>query len=108
MNRVLAGDASEFEVGSRKVIEMSDADVLVLRSLSGFWALEDVCSHADFELSTGELEERDGQSPRLKCIHHGAWFDVATGKALSLPAVKAVRTYEVALEDGQVWVIARD
>ena len=40
----------------------------------------------------------------LKCPLHGAKFDVTTGKALSLPAVKAVPKHEVKVEDGNVYV----
>ena len=63
------------------------------------YALKDNCSHKDFPLSAGELD--DGQ---LECAWHGARFDVESGKALRIPAVKPVKTYEVAIEDGDVWV----
>ncbi|HLM77055.1 MAG TPA: Rieske 2Fe-2S domain-containing protein [Rubrobacteraceae bacterium] len=40
----------------------------------------------------------------MKCPLHGAKFDVKTGAAKSLPAVKAVPTHEVKVEDGIVYV----
>lgn len=63
------------------------------------YALQDNCSHRDFPLSAGELEDAV-----LTCAWHGARFDVCTGRALSLPAVRPVRTYEVRVEDGQIYV----
>ncbi len=108
MNRVLAGGIEEFPQGAQKVIEVEDEFVLVLHSLSGFWAIEDRCSHDDNELMGGSVIEREGQSPSITCLRHGAKFDLGTGAALSLPAVKAVKSYSVLLEDGLVWVVPRD
>jgi 3-phenylpropionate/trans-cinnamate dioxygenase ferredoxin subunit len=108
MNRVLAGSVEEYPQGAQKVIEVEDEYVLVVHSLSGFWAIEDRCSHDDNELFGGPVDERDGSSPSIKCLRHGARFDLGTGAALSLPAVRAVKSYFVTLEDGKVWVTARD
>ncbi len=38
------------------------------------------------------------------CPRHGAQFDLATGKALTLPAFEPVDTYPVAIVDGVVRV----
>jgi len=63
------------------------------------YALEDICSHQDFPLSDGELEGTE-----LECAFHGAKFDVCTGDATQLPAIKAVRTFEVEDRDGVLYV----
>ncbi len=102
--KILAGKFEEFPIGAQKSIEFGDNDVLVLRSISGFWAIEDMCTHAEFALSGGEVEERQGFAPIIKCMWHGAKFDLETGKALSLPAVKPVKSYAVTLEGDEVWV----
>ena len=99
MNRVLAGTLSEFPEGAQKSIEFYDEYVLVLRSPSGFWAIEDRCSHDDNELFGGPVV---GKS--IKCVRHGATFDLETGAALSMPAVRGVKSYRVVVEDDQVWV----
>lgn len=104
MTRIMAGEVSEFEVGAQKSLEFGSDYVLVLRSLSGFWAIEDRCSHDDNELLGGPVTERDGAAPSIKCLRHGASFDLGTGKALSLPAFKAVKSYRVVLEGTQIWV----
>lgn len=62
-------------------------------------ALKDRCSHADFPLSDGELE-----GGTLKCQHHGAKFDMCSGRALQLPAVRPVEAIEVRVEGGQVFL----
>ena len=104
MTRILAGHVSEFELGTQKSLEFGSDYVLVLRSISGFWAIEDRCSHDDNELLGGPITERDQASPSIKCLRHGASFDLGTGKALSLPAFKAVKSYRVVLEGNELWV----
>lgn len=75
-------------------------DLVVLANVDGeIYALEDRCSHQDFPLSDGELE-----GDRLECIYHGAKFDVCTGRAMALPAIRPVKTYEVDLRDDGVYL----
>ena len=62
-------------------------------------ALEDRCSHQDYPLSAGELE--DGE---LECVFHGARFDLCTGRATRLPAVAPVRRFDVEVRDGEVYI----
>ena len=73
---------------------------IVLANVEGeIYALLDRCSHQDFPLSDGEL---DGY--RLECIYHGAAFDVCSGRAMQLPAIRPVKTFPVEVRDGQVFV----
>lgn len=62
-------------------------------------AFVDTCSHREFPLSAGELED-----DHVVCAWHGARFDVHSGQARSLPAIKPIRTFEVKVEDGAVYV----
>ena len=68
--------------------------VLVATGDGAYYALKDRCSHADFPLSDGELIDDE----RLECQYHGAKFDVASGRAVALPAIRPVKTYEVKVE----------
>jgi len=63
------------------------------------FALEDRCSHEDFPLSEGEIV--DGA---LECVLHGARFDLRSGRALSLPAVRPVKTYRAEIREGDIYV----
>jgi nitrite reductase/ring-hydroxylating ferredoxin subunit len=58
-----------------------------------------VCTHQFTHLSEGEFEDSI-----VTCPLHGAKFDVKTGAAKSLPAVKPVPKHEVKVEDGYVYV----
>ncbi|MBK5964200.1 (2Fe-2S)-binding protein [Thiocystis minor] len=64
-----------------------------------FYAVEDNCSHEDYPLSYGCL---DGD--RIKCSLHGSRFSLATGAPLDEPADEPIRTYRLAVAEGQVWL----
>ncbi len=104
MKRTAVGEVSEFAVGTQRSLEIDGEYVLVVHSLSGFWAIEDRCSHDDNELYGGEVTERDEITPSIKCLRHGAQFDLGTGKALTLPAFKAVKSYQTLINGTTVWV----
>ena len=42
----------------------------------------------------------------VECPRHGARFDVRTGHATRMPAVGALTTYPVSIENGQVYAEA--
>ena len=44
------------------------------------------------------------EGDRVECPRHGAKFDVKTGRAVVLPAVRPVKTYPVAVEGDEVKV----
>ena len=73
---------------------------IVIANVEGdFYALLDRCTHQDYPLSDGELD-----GTRLECIYHGAKFDVCTGRAVQLPAIRPVRTFPVEVRDGEIFV----
>jgi len=80
-------------------VEADGHRICLVNTEGEIYALRDNCSHRDFPLSAGEL---DGDE--LECTWHGARFDVRTGRALCLPAVRPVKTYEVRVEDGEIYV----
>ena len=97
------GTLTDFPLNEQKIIDLEVEYVLVLRTESGFWAIEDRCSHDDNELFGGEVVGKE-----IKCPRHGARFDLESGQALCLPAVRAVRTYNVVVSDQDVFLQARD
>jgi 3-phenylpropionate/trans-cinnamate dioxygenase ferredoxin subunit len=107
MEKVNAGELSEFPVGAQKSIEFGDDYVLVLRSISGFWAIEDRCSHDDNELLGGSVTEHENGAPSIKCLRHGAQFALDTGKTITIPPYKPVKTYTVLIEGTTVWVTTK-
>lgn len=87
------GEARRFDVEGRVLA--------VVRLGSDVYVLGDRCSHGDFSLSEGEVEVDDCT---IECPKHGSLFDLRTGDALTLPAVRPVPKYEASVVDGDVMV----
>ncbi len=98
---VRVAGVDEIPPGTKKIVEVDGALVVVVNLDGEFYAVEDVCTHDGGPLGEGRLE--DGV---IICPRHGARFDVRTGDALSLPAFEPVPTYEVKVEGGDVLVEA--
>ena len=74
--------------------------VAIVRDSDGTWhALGDTCSHEDYSLSEGDVE--DGV---IECWKHGATFDLASGDALTLPATEPVPVYAIEITGDDVLV----
>lgn len=66
------------------------------------YALEDRCTHDDGPLCEGDF---DCEEKVAVCPRHGARFDIATGRALTLPAYIAVDTFPVSVRGDGVVVV---
>ena len=90
---------SEIPVGQFKPVEVAGKRLLICHIASGFYAVDDTCTHDDGPLADGWL---DGNA--IECPRHGARFDVTTGKVLCLPAAISIASYPVAVEGDEVKV----
>ena len=63
--------------------ELEGTGVVVVRTGDQIHAYEDVCPHAGWRLSEGEIV--DG---RLECPGHGWQFETATGQCTDVPAYR--------------------
>ena len=85
--------------GTAKVVEAGGIKIALCNTGEGFHAIDDMCSH-----DRGPLDQGTLIGNRIECPRHGAQFDVITGKALTLPAVRPIRTYPTRVEHDQVEV----
>jgi 3-phenylpropionate/trans-cinnamate dioxygenase ferredoxin subunit len=82
-------------------VVLDDEPVLIVRLGGVIRAVDDTCSHEEQSLA-------GGSSPggtEWECPHHGACFDLVTGRATRMPAVAPIRTRPVKVEAGRVWVL---
>jgi 3-phenylpropionate/trans-cinnamate dioxygenase ferredoxin component len=79
-------------------VELAELDVAVILAGEEVFAIEDVCSHADFPLSDGEV---DGCT--LECALHGSRFDLRTGRPTGPPATQPVPVFATSIVDGDVY-----
>lgn len=91
---VRVAPCDEFFEGEQREVEVAGTSVLVVLHEGKYYALRNNCTHRDYPLLGGELS-----MGRITCEKHGAKFEVATGKAKTLPAVKAVQVYKTEIRD---------
>ena len=85
------GTAKRFDVGGHRIA--------LVRVGDDFYAIGDRCSHADYSLAEGEVDE---DALTLECWKHGSTFDLNTGEPTVFPATRAVPVYEVEVREGKV------
>ncbi len=74
-------------------------EIAVARHEGKVYALHNLCTHLACHLSAGKVD-RGG----LTCLCHGSIFELATGVPINPPATRAVRTFPVREQDGQIFV----
>jgi 3-phenylpropionate/trans-cinnamate dioxygenase ferredoxin subunit len=96
---VIVAKTGDTEPGTISVHQVNGTRVALCNVNGRSYAIDDVCTHDGGPLDQGELE-----GDLVECPRHGARFDVTTGKAVVLPAVKPVKTYPVQVEGDAVMV----
>lgn len=83
-------------------VEVRGKELLLCRWQGQWFCVSRWCSHAGQSLEQGKLV-----GGRIVCPHHGAAFELATGKPVSPPAFRGIRTYPVRVVEGRVEVAVR-
>jgi len=90
-------DMEELPNGERLYIEVGEIPVVVINLGGKYFAMADVCTHDDGPLGDGDIDGCE-----IICPRHGARFDLKSGEALTLPAVKATQVFPVREKDGKL------
>ncbi len=93
---------TELEPNSSRRFVVGPHKIALVRVGDDFYAIGDVCSHADYSLSEGEV---DPDTCQIECWKHGSSFSLETGEPDTLPATKPVPTYDLVVEADDVWVV---
>ena len=96
---VTVAKADDIPPGQVRVYEVGDRRIALCNVEGTLYAIDDVCTHDGGPLDQGELA-----GEQIECPRHGARFDVRTGRALTLPAVRPVRTYPVQVKGNEVMI----
>ena len=91
----------EIPLNEGRRFDVNGHPIAVFRLEDGVYAIGDTCSHEESSLSEGFVEDST-----VECAKHGAMFEIATGKNLSLPATRPVPSYRVVVEGEDVYVEA--
>ena len=98
LQRVLELD--DLPVGHARAVEVGGEPICLVRvDDTTVKAVHDTCSHQQYSLSEGWVEENS-----IECNLHGSAFNLDTGQPESLPAVKPIPVYACAVDEGAIWV----
>jgi 3-phenylpropionate/trans-cinnamate dioxygenase ferredoxin subunit len=101
--RVRVCALGELAPGEARRLEL-DPPVAVFHTDDGdIYAIDDTCTHQDASLADGWLEGCE-----VECPLHASRFDLRTGKVDAPPAKKPVRTHEVSVDGGDVYITLSD
>jgi 3-phenylpropionate/trans-cinnamate dioxygenase ferredoxin subunit len=99
---ILIGRPEDIPLGEAVRIEAGDeagVPIAVFNVDGEFLAIDDTCTHQDASLADGWVE-----GCTVECPLHAACFDLRTGMPSGPPAKMPVRTHEVVVADGLVYV----
>ena len=100
MTEFPVADLDDIKPGELKRVDPNGVPVCLARLLSGeVYAISDICSHEEIELSDGDLDGRE-----VECPAHGSRFCVDDGSVSGVPARDPVAVYQVRVDGGQIYV----
>ena len=80
-------------------LELEGEALVLVRIGDHVYAFRDVCSHMEYPLSDGSLDDHI-----VTCAYHGAKFDIRDGSVVAMPAFEPIETFPVRIQDGVVYV----
>src|SRR5258708_863992 len=83
----------------KMVVEVDERLIVLCHVRGQYYAIDDVCTHDGRPLGEGELDDH-----QIACPRHGAKFDIRDGRALTMPATRPTRSYEVKVEGNGVFI----
>lgn len=92
----------DIEPGTAKRFTVQGQPIAVVRIGDDFYAIGDICSHAEVSLSEGDVHD---DTLELECWKHGSTFSLKTGEPSTLPATSPVPVYELHVEGGDVRLV---
>jgi metal-sulfur cluster biosynthetic enzyme/nitrite reductase/ring-hydroxylating ferredoxin subunit len=99
---VRVADVGTLPDPGQMLVEVENEVVALFHVDGAYHCIDDVCTHDGGTLADGPLTGHV-----VACPRHGATFDVRTGAALTMPAVRPTRCHDVRVADGGVWVRLR-
>ena len=95
--KIIAVD--ELDLNIPKRVEFEGRELALINLNGSYHAIDDLCTHSDASLSDGCIE-----GDEIECPLHFARFKITTGEVTEPPAFEDLKTYQVKVEDGYLWV----
>ncbi len=78
-------------------VDLEGEEILLVQHDDEYYAIAYLCSHAEFGLEGGQLN--DGC---ITCPYHGAEFSLKDGSVQSPPAFEPIKSYPLKVEDDTI------
>ena len=98
---VKVATTADLAEGSMMAVLVGDAEILLARVQGQYYAINNVCSHADACLHQGDLRPATWE---VLCPLHQGGFDLRTGYPTAWPCSQPVPLYAVRVEDEDILV----
>jgi 3-phenylpropionate/trans-cinnamate dioxygenase ferredoxin subunit len=89
--------------GKTLCVEVGGKEILLCHTAEGYFAVDNLCTHAAARLCEGKLKGH-----RILCPLHGAAFDVRDGSVLTRPASVPLATYPVRVDEEGIALLLID
>ena len=86
-------ETSDLLPGQTKLLELEGERILLSNVDGDFYAIGELCTHADGPLSEGMVS-----GDQIECPWHASFFDLKTGEVTGAPAVEPVPKYDLKIE----------
>ena len=92
-------DVSDIDLGHSISVNVEGINILICNTEEGFFAVQDMCTHALIPLCGGFI-----QGTLISCPLHGAVFDLKTGEVMAPPAFEDLDTFILKIEGTSISV----
>ncbi len=96
---VKVAKTSDLPEGELMLVEVGVEKVLLSNIEGSFYAIDEICSHADGPLSEGSVE-----GDEIECPWHGSLFNLKTGENTGPPAADSQKRYVTRVEGDDILV----
>ncbi len=96
---VKVAEIKEISKNKMRLLNVEGHEIIVVNAEGIFYAFENRCPHMGYPLYLGSLEGNV-----ITCGFHYAQFDITTGKTLSPPSTKPLKTFKVKIQNSTVLV----
>ncbi|MEH6593576.1 MAG: non-heme iron oxygenase ferredoxin subunit [Halioglobus sp.] len=96
----LIASTTDIAQGKTLCLELEGQEILLCHAKEGFFAVDNLCTHAQARLSEGKLK-----GCKILCPLHGAAFDIRDGSVLTRPASKPLASYPLHVEDENIYLV---
>jgi len=96
---VRVASVGDVPAGGCMLVEVGDERILLSQLDGEFFAIDEVCTHAEGPLSEGSVE-----GDQVECPHHGGLFNLKTGENTGPPAALDLQRFSVRVEGDDILV----